>query len=265
MLKITIEQITPAAAAALLGLNQGNRAIRRARVEQSAREMADGRWQTTYEAIAVTTDGRLLNGQHRLLAIVRSGVTVPMAIARDVDPEMYRVIDSGLVRQAADRLGVKGARTKAAIARMYDAYLRVMGGAGWNVIRDLSDAQVIDVVEYIGTEAITNAAEVSRRIYAATGAPESATGAAYLLIRGLAGADDFWRGLEDGAGLDAHDPRLVLRNHLNRSRLEKGRRRDTHGVLALLLKGWRAYAKGDRVQIYRWASATEPFPAVYRP
>jgi hypothetical protein len=64
--------ITPETAAAMLAKNIGNRIPRPNTVRFYAAEMTAGRWQETHQALAVDCDGNLVDGQHRLLAIVLS-------------------------------------------------------------------------------------------------------------------------------------------------------------------------------------------------
>lgn len=78
----TIEQIDPARAAVYLACNTGNRPLDPARVQRFARAIRRGRWQADRGAIEFAADGRLVNGQHRLFAIVATGRTLAVAVRR---------------------------------------------------------------------------------------------------------------------------------------------------------------------------------------
>jgi hypothetical protein len=67
--------ITPETAAKMLAKNVGNRSPRMSTVRFYAAEMKAGRWQETHQALAVDCDGNLVDGQHRLLAVVASGTS----------------------------------------------------------------------------------------------------------------------------------------------------------------------------------------------
>jgi hypothetical protein len=87
-IKTQIKNITPAMAEKMLNeantrTEKGeflNRMISERRVRQLATAMNKGRWLVTHQGIALDTNGNLLDGQHRLWAVMRSGCTVPMAV-----------------------------------------------------------------------------------------------------------------------------------------------------------------------------------------
>jgi hypothetical protein len=93
---ITIElvDVSPALAQAWLNLNHDeNRRIKKARVSQYARTMRAGGWMPTTETIKFDSLGQLMDGQHRLLAVISAGVTVPMFVARNLPPSTFHVLD----------------------------------------------------------------------------------------------------------------------------------------------------------------------------
>ena len=99
-------EVTPEIAREFLKGNTDNRAIRKTRVEMYSREMAKGMWRETGEMILVTGDGRILSGQHRLHAVVKSGATVAMWFSLEEPEETYLVCDGGISRTHGDHLGL---------------------------------------------------------------------------------------------------------------------------------------------------------------
>ena len=73
-MKTKQQKITPELAREILKGNSKNRKIRQQRVDYLADEMKNGRWQISHQGICIATDGRVLDGQHRLLAVIQSGV-----------------------------------------------------------------------------------------------------------------------------------------------------------------------------------------------
>ena len=105
MLKILI---TPAIAADMLTRNTGNRKLRNRVAISYATQMTRGQWVETHEPIAVDAHGNLIDGQHRLKAIVISGRAQSMWLATYAD-DMTATdlpIDMGLRRSAADALQI---------------------------------------------------------------------------------------------------------------------------------------------------------------
>lgn len=100
------EEVTPDLAKEYLTLNKENRPLSQTKVDEWAKEMKQGKWRQTHQGIAFDWDGNLLDGQHRLAAIVASGRTVKLMITANLDPETYRVIDDGMARDSKDLLVV---------------------------------------------------------------------------------------------------------------------------------------------------------------
>ena len=126
-MNIEIVQVTPAQAATWLKTNTANnRKIQKRLINQYARDMILGKWALTGEAIKFDTAGALIDGQHRLSAIVAADKTVPMAIVTGLDHDTIQVIDTGRQRTAGDALTVVGkgqyASNVAALARKIIGY-----------------------------------------------------------------------------------------------------------------------------------------------
>ena len=86
--------------------NTNNRKVSDNYVHRLARDMTAGKWRLTHAGIAFAPDGILLDGQHRLWAIVESGVPVEMIVWRNIDPEAMMAIDCGKTRSMADILNI---------------------------------------------------------------------------------------------------------------------------------------------------------------
>jgi hypothetical protein len=100
--------VTPAMAQEWLLANDNNRTLRQQKVHQYARDMAEGRWTLGADMICFAADGRLLNGQHRLNAVIISGCTVMFAVQHNTPPESMANMDTGASRKAGDFLNWAG-------------------------------------------------------------------------------------------------------------------------------------------------------------
>lgn len=95
--------IDPAFAAELMKHKHPNqRGVRARHVEALARDMGDGRWRSTMDPLRLDEELRVIDGQHRLLAIIKSGTTQKFLVAILNDPEAFYAIDQGIVRSLND-------------------------------------------------------------------------------------------------------------------------------------------------------------------
>ncbi|MCH8965977.1 MAG: hypothetical protein IIB58_13530, partial [Planctomycetes bacterium] len=95
-------EITPAMAAEWLQ-NVDNRRLRKSRVKRYARDMKAGLWRLHHQGIAFACDGSLIDGQHRLWACVKSGVSIRTIVVRGLPNSVRRTIDSGAKRTVGQR------------------------------------------------------------------------------------------------------------------------------------------------------------------
>lgn len=110
-MEMTKLKVTPAIAQEWLEtVNVSNRNFSHNLVKKYAKDMETGNWRNTHQnAIAFYEDGTLADGQHRLMAVVASGVrSVEMFIASGLSREDGSMIDQGRPRSVADALKIGG-------------------------------------------------------------------------------------------------------------------------------------------------------------
>lgn len=115
--------VTPEMAAEWIRSNlPENRRVSKALVARFKRDMLAGNWRFTHQGIAFDRDGRLVDGQHRLLAIIESGVSAKMMVTVGVPQDAMVGIDTGKSRRDVDVLYIDGhpwvSKDHIAIARM---------------------------------------------------------------------------------------------------------------------------------------------------
>jgi hypothetical protein len=109
MITFTLETITPEVATVYLQHNDPmNRKLRRTSLADYSKSMTEGAWQVTHQAIAFDSAGKLIDGQHRLEAIVKTGVTCRIYVARYDSNEtaMKLSIDRNARRTISDVLAM---------------------------------------------------------------------------------------------------------------------------------------------------------------
>lgn len=119
-----IFNVNPDLAMKWLERNTRNRDLRQNIVERYAADMLAGRWMVTGDAIGFDTSGAIVNGQHRLWAVIESGVTVPMLVTFNLEPEVVKVLDDHLKRKLTDI--IKIAKPGSTITAKMTSVARIM-------------------------------------------------------------------------------------------------------------------------------------------
>lgn len=101
-MKAKVVTVTPAMAEKWLKKNHNKqRPIMQRRVERLASDMKAGAWRLTHQGICFGAGDDLIDGQHRLAAIVASGVTVQLLVCREPSLKFHSPIDRGAARSLA--------------------------------------------------------------------------------------------------------------------------------------------------------------------
>jgi hypothetical protein len=90
---LAIETVTPEMAEDYLTHNTRNRKIVAAHVDAIARDICAGNWMMNAQPICFARDGRLLNGQHRLSAVLQAGEAIEVPVMRGLPEEAYATYD----------------------------------------------------------------------------------------------------------------------------------------------------------------------------
>lgn len=182
-LTFDVETITPDIAEAWLGRNTRNRNVKQRKVAQFKRAMKLGEWIVTGEAVKFAFDGRLLDGQNRLTAVVESGVTIRSLVVRGLPSEAQDVMDTGAARTAADALAIHGhanANVLGAAVRQLVLWKtgRFEVGVGENV--PVSHSEILDFAagNHLLAAVAVRAATVAKNV----DSPAGCTVAAYYLL-----------------------------------------------------------------------------------
>ena len=102
-------EVTPGMAATWLAMaNRANRRKKMQHISRMARDIATGRWLQTADLIRFDWNGKLIDGQHRLEAIIRTGKNLTLLVVTELDPEVQKVLDANAIRSARDTLTFAG-------------------------------------------------------------------------------------------------------------------------------------------------------------
>lgn len=177
-----VMNVTPAMADAWISeCNSHNRKLVDAHVDRLAREMKAGRWRLTHQGIAFSTNRVLLDGQHRLWAIVLSGVTVPLRVFFNEQAEGLGAIDAVQARSNAQIITLAGGHgevghgdlsTLRAMITGLGAYTRMTAGEEAEILSRHRAAiefalQILPAARFRGVATAVTRAVLARAYYSA--------------------------------------------------------------------------------------------------
>lgn len=115
--------VGPDLAGALLEKNEENRPVSQREVKKLERVLRSDKWKPNGETIKLDSKGRLRDGQHRLNAIINTGISAKMLIVTGLDEDVFTTMDQGRKRTGGDVLFIRGvanyAQTSVACATFY--------------------------------------------------------------------------------------------------------------------------------------------------
>lgn len=260
-LSVNIETITPEIAASMLTSNLANRPMRERNVERLVRDLQDGNFYLSTDCIGFDTSGLLVNGQHRLTACVKAGVSFQAVVLRGLNNESYNIIDTGVKRQVSDTLHracVPYYATVATLARWvadHESGVQ-LGSRGINPTAN----QVLSAASR-HADILHDAAQVYHHLNKFTRGTYGAL--VYWKIRTVcadrSAVDEFYRILCEAASEErGTHPARVLRDRL----LAGGRNAmPAPYTCAVFVKAWNAYRENRTIQVLKWLQS-EDFPEV---
>jgi hypothetical protein len=254
--------ITPEIAADWLSnRNPRNRSINSAHVASLAKDMEAGRWKMHGQPIQFSVDNILLDGQHRLAAILKSGVPIKSLVVTELPSDVFSVIDTGKRRSAADTLLLEGEKNTVRLAAALALVHNYMTGRGYGEVR-YTTTEVQELLQkYPGVrDSIRHAGRVNGVV-----AFSVLDSCHYLFAqKDPELADVFVDKIMRGVGLDEGHPFYVLRERLMKNSMSKAKLRRAD-VMALCIKAWNAARKGKTVTRFHLAKdgeIQEAFPIV---
>lgn len=138
-----IVNISPEIAEQYLKTNANNRKLNDKRVRQYAEDMSNGKWQLNGESIKFNKSGMLIDGQHRLSAIIKSGTSVQMLVTWGID-DSVTTLDRGQGRTTAQCFafgGVDSAFANNALIGAVKQHFYIVRRSN-----NISDASILDFI-----------------------------------------------------------------------------------------------------------------------
>ncbi len=266
-----VVDVSPPLAEKWLERNRGNRKVREDRVDRYAEQIRDGEWIVSPDAIAFSYTGKLINGQHRLKAVLRAEESAKHIVTSGLQPEAFKIADVGVKRTGADVLrieGFKSAEEMAAVCRLLALWkqerleeLHRYENVRNSVIVDIATAsreRLTETIEKIGSDkqALRNLMPRSLMAFAYFAYKPTFPERAEFFLNGLMHgknypAIDWEEAYEEGV----KNPINLLDDKMRVNYKEYSRK----AKLALLVKAMNAYCLERPMKQLRWRS-NESFP-----
>lgn len=262
------EKITPDLAKELLTLNNSNRPIKPNIVKKYTKEMVDGSWLFVGDKIGISNEGKLLDGQHRLWAIVNSNTTQVFHIQSGLDPKTFDKMDIGKNRTGTNTLSMQGftsASIVSAVVRyvsMFKAGLIEEYLTNGNKI-SFSNADISDASLKLDKTLLQTSATTSAKYYFRSKFMESTTiGPLFYIFTEISpsATQSFFNMLSTGDGIssEVNSSIFVLRNILINATMS-GNKMTVKHRWALILTAWNFYRKNRPIKRLKWGDG-EDFP-----
>lgn len=143
--------VTPDMALDMLDYNTRNRPVKGGKVALYARQMEAGEWRYTGEPIIFSDAGRVIDGQHRLMACIEADTAIPVDVAFGRPDNAFAFIDVGAPRTAGDIFAINGVKNSSYCSSMtrmiwhYDQGRQTVSGGG-----GITSAELYDVFVSLG-------------------------------------------------------------------------------------------------------------------
>lgn len=232
--------VSPELAQIWLGKNTQNRKLKPAVMYAIAKDLQEGRWLFDGNPIRFAGPAfnptKLLDGQNRLHAILKSGVTARTLVIFGLQEEAQKTMDSGTKRTVADNLTIGGVKNAAILSAAASLAIRAEEGK-LDSSFSVSTARSLDFIDRNPSLHVSAAiassfaekADVAKSIVAYTHWRFS--------MIDLDDATAFWRDAAEKVGLEAGDPVLALTKRFAQARRSKERVPNTAAIGAIF-RAW---------------------------
>lgn len=265
-IKREMRLVTPIVAKDWLQRNSPrNRHIRPLKVDEYSRSMISGHWRDLGDPIIFDVDGNLQNGQHRLLAVIKSQMTITLGVIYNAPLDSYMYIDQGAKRTSGDTLKYKGVKNWNVVAGACQyIYLHEKNGILDRPItrgKQVSSSEIMEVMDKNpGIE--LSALFIMKRFRSPMIMSPSFLVAVHYITSGFNQdkANEFIEKLIAGTGIEKNTALNKLRDRLE---LEFSRRQQKTPLRvrqALVIKAWNLFILERKVRNLFWSPIKEEYP-----
>jgi hypothetical protein len=262
-MKIKTIVITPEMARELLTNNTANRPIKPNHIIFLMKEIVSGNWKFNGDPIRIGHDGSLIDGQHRLTAVIRTGIAIETLLIDGLDPKVFDTIDSGARRSTGDTLSVFGEKNgrnlAAALVVVNDL---IMGKNDFHHTVKISNSEILDMLnKYSGIRESLYWGRAIDKL-----APFSVSVALHYLfsLKNKDKANTFFEAIHTGVNINNNDPTYWLRRRMIENATSKSKMTRRY-MAALFIKAWNAHTTSKKMRSLKFCETgdgAEPFPNI---
>lgn len=264
--QVSIMWVTPTLARKWLETNTQNRNLSKLRVNKMVDDILHNRWQFNGESIKFDYNGSLIDGQHRLHAIIQSNVTLSILVVNDLPTTAQQTIDLGRPRTLNDIVSILKIPHASVVAAIANTVLHYNNTPNviWSERSLCTKAMALDFIQ-ANTTTLIQAALLARSARNGFHIRESVYGAFAFKVQESSNAgmhNFFHQPLVDGTDLSTGDPRLALRNQILRSPYLVNGKWQSQQQLAWTIKAWNSFVVGDPMKRVRFGRDDLPMPTI---
>lgn len=263
-MKTTLELITPDLAMKFLEKNKLNRKLTDRHINFLAQQMRENKWLDTGDTIKFDEGGNLLDGQHRLNAIAKSGKSFEILVVRGLNKKAFEVMDTGKSRSAGDVLSSLGNTNASTLASAVKSILQYNAGKYSDALNNKTGNAVTNskVLAFVNKhEDLGEIITYCYKIYTRYRFIKPTTLVLLYWIfqeKSVTDTDKFFEQLSLGLDLKEESPIRILRERLIKESQNK-RKLPERDRLALCIIAWNHFRSKKTVKILQFNSKME-FP-----
>lgn len=260
-----IANVTPSLAESLLNRNTKNRPLYNGMVTKMVNSMVDGEWLYDGTPIIFDQNGVLINGQHRLTALIKAKKTLTFKIEFGYLPSTFSTIDTGRSRSGGDVLtiaGIKFPRETSTTANFIFNFTRNIISESSRKNRQerntsLSNTQLINFVQ--SNNQIVESVDFILKTKKKMGRNFKSLVPLYFLTgfhfifdqKNSELANEFIYKFITGENLSMNSPIYVLRERLELSKISKHDFLNHQEKVKLFVLAWNKYRKNETVKMLK--------------
>jgi hypothetical protein len=243
--------VSPELAAHWLTFNTHNRPLKDHNLEKISRDLIEGRWRYTAEPVKFSKTGVLLDGQHRLHAMVRTNIGGRVLVVPGLDDEVQDYMDTGTARGAADMLALHGERNGHILAAAIRIAIQMERGGLFHQKYAISNVGLRDWLEAHPEmrEAVNFESHLKRILLSRSVVAYCAWRLGRIEHEEM---EEFLTDLAEHRTSGAGDPRSALLSRLTTAR-QMNIRINQPGQISLIFRTWNAIRTGkplNRIQVH---------------